>query len=132
MESISLVDLGPVIAAVLGPMLAFVVVSMRYQHADSVKTRELIKRSSKETLEKAGELIERSFGGLERSVGSVGVELAKHKRETKESFKDIRATLREVTRCLADARERLARIEGLLGIGAPPHGETGEIAGDAA
>ena len=132
MESVSLVDLGPVIAAVLGPMLAFVVVSMRYQHLDGVKTRELIERSSKETLEKAGELIERSVGGIERSVGSLGDELGEHKRETKESFKDIRAILKEVTRSLADARERLARIEGHLGIGAPRHGETGEIAGDAA
>ena len=42
MEAVTLADLGPIIAAVLGPMLAFIVVSMRYQHHDSVKTRELI------------------------------------------------------------------------------------------
>lgn len=118
MDSVSLVDLGPVIAAVLGPMLALVVVSMRYQHLDSVKTRELIERSSKETLTRAGELIE-------RSVGELGAQLAEHKRDTKQS-------LREVTGSLADARERLARIEGHMGIGAPPPGETGEAAPDAA
>ena len=89
MELISLADLAPIIAAILGPMLAFVVVSMRYQHQDSAKTRELIEQSSKENRE----LIEQSS------------------KENKES-------IREVTRSLADARERLARIEGYLRIAA--------------
>ena len=48
MDTISLVDLGPVIAAVLGPMLAFIAVSMRYQHVDGTKTRKLITDSEKE------------------------------------------------------------------------------------
>lgn len=73
MDAVSLSQLGPIIAAVLGPMLAFVVVSMRYQHLEAVKTRELISNSERET-----------------------------------------------RRDLADARERLARIEGHFGIGAPP------------
>ena len=80
MDAISLSQLGPIIAAILGPMLAFVVVSMRYQHLEAVKTRELISNSERET-----------------------------------------------RRDLADARERLARIEGHFGIGgAPPTGEAGE------
>ena len=73
MNAVSLAQLGPIIAAILGPMLAFVVVSMRYQHLEAVKTRELISNSERET-----------------------------------------------RRDLADARERLARIEGHFGIGAPP------------
>ena len=73
MNAVSLSQLGPIIAAILGPMLAFVVVSMRYQHVEAVKTRELISNSERET-----------------------------------------------RRDLADARERLARIEGHFGIGAPP------------
>ena len=80
MDAISLSQLGPIIAAILGPMLAFVVVSMRYQHLEAVKTRELISNSERET-----------------------------------------------RRDLADARERLARIEGHFGISAaPPTGEAGE------
>ena len=76
----SLSQLGPIIASILGPMLAFVVVSMRYQHLEAVKTRELISSSERET-----------------------------------------------RRDLADARERLARIEGHFGIGAPPpHDEENE------
>ena len=51
MDTVTLTDLGPIIAAVLGPVLGFVVLSMRYQHQDSVKTRELISSSEKETRE---------------------------------------------------------------------------------
>ena len=136
MEAISLVDLGPVIAAVLGPMLAFVVVSMRYQHNDGMKTRELIASSEKETREliasseketrdliasSSTEMLERATEMFER----LGAELTEHKRDTKEGF-------RQVTVSLADARERLARIEGHLGIGAPLPGEAGDAASDAA
>lgn len=125
MESISLVDLGPVIAAILGPMLGFVVVLMRYQHLDSVKTRELIERSSRETLEKAGEMIERSLGSLSPA-------LAEHKRDTKENFREMNRILLEMNRSLADGRERLARIEGHLGIGVTPPGEPGNASDEAA
>lgn len=157
MATISLVDLGPVIAAVVGPMLAFAAVSMRYQHVDGTKTRklitdsekearglvadsreetrelianskeetralieqsnkdtrELIERSNKETLEAARELIDGIAAGL-----------AEHRRETREGF-------REVNRSLADTRERLARIEGHLGIGMPlprPDGNAADAA----
>lgn len=86
MNAVGLSQLGPVIASILGPMLAFVVVSMRYQHLEAVKTRELISSSERET-----------------------------------------------RRDLADARERLARIEGHFGIGAPPpHDEANEDDANAA
>ena len=161
MDTISLVDLGPVIAAVLGPVLAFAVVSMRYQHVDGTKTRELITESREETREliersekrtgeqiersekRTGELIERSekqtreliersekqTGELiERSqkhIDGLGAGLAELKRDSKESF-------REVVRSLADARERLARMEGHLGVGSPRPAEAGEDTADAA
>ena len=50
MEAVTLSDLGPIIAAVVGPMLVMVVASMRYQHLDSTKTRKLITDSEKATL----------------------------------------------------------------------------------
>ena len=40
-----MVDLGPILAAVLGPMLLFIVASVRYQHVKSTKTHELITQS---------------------------------------------------------------------------------------
>ena len=98
MEAVTLVDLGPIIAAVLGPMLAFIVVSMRYQHHDSVKTRELITSSEKETREWV-------TGQLAR----------------------LGADLKDLSRGLGDARERLARIEGHLGVvSVPPQDEADE------
>lgn len=108
MGTVTLADLGPIIAAILGPMLAFIVVSMRYQHQDSVKTRELITSSEKETRDWV-------TGQLERSSDRVSGEL------------------RELGRGLSDARERLARIEGHLGIGGvPPQDESGEQDSNAA
>ena len=95
MEAVTLADLGPIIAAVLGPMLAFIVVSMRYQHHDSVKTRELITSSGKETRE-----------WVTGQLAPLG------------------ADLKDLSRGLGDARERLARIEGHLGVvGVPPQDE---------
>ena len=98
METVTLADLGPIIAAVLGPMLAFIVVSMRYQHQDSVKTRELITSSEKETREWV--------------TGQLAL---------------LGADLKDLSRGLGDARERLARIEGHFGIvDVPPLDEAGE------
>lgn len=133
MNTISLADLGPLIAALLGPMLAFVVASMRYQHVDGNRTRELIAESRKETREliaasnkeireETRELIAESKQETRELIKGLSAKLAEHRRDTKEGFK-------EVTRSLADARERLARIEGHLGIGAPLPGEPD---GDAA
>ena len=112
METVTLSDLGPIIAAVLGPMLLFVVASMRYQHVDSTKnrelTRELIERSAKENRE----LIEQS---------------RKENRELiEQNRKLIERTGKELGRSLADTRERLARIEGFLGVSPPPRQGDGD------
>ena len=143
----SVIELGPVIATVLGPILAFVVVSMRYQHVDGRKTRELIAASKEETRkldassreetrkldassrEETRKLIERTAREIRDEtrelINGVSTGLADHRRDTKESF-------REVTRSLADARERLARIEGHLGVGTLRPGEQGGNTADAA
>lgn len=115
-ETVTLLDLGPIIAAILGPMLAFVVVSMRYQHNDSTKTRELISESSKENREL-----------IERATDKLSAELADHRQFSEQRHQ-------EVVRSLGEARERLARIEGHLRIRTPPphEKETGEESGKAA
>ena len=124
-DTISLVDLGPVIAAVLGPMLAFVAVSMRYQHVDGTKTRDLITNSEKETRDLIERLNKETREEARELIDGIGAELAEHRHDTQESF-------REVARSLADARERLARIEGRLGIGVPLPGEPDGDAANAA
>ena len=133
MDTVTLTDLGPIIAAVLGPVLGFVVVSMRYQHHDSVKTRDLISSSEKETRKWVTTQVEGAFNKL-------SAELAEHKQDTRENFKEVRGDLKEVrgdlkelNRDLGDARERLARIEGHLGAGkAPPSEDADEQASNAA
>ena len=108
-------DLGPIIAAMLGPMLLFVAASMRYQHVDSTKTRELIAESAKENRE----LIDRNRELIAES--------AKENRELIEKNRDLlRTNHAEISSSLADARERLARIEGYLRISPPPQQGSGD------
>lgn len=121
----SLVELGPIIATVLGPMLAFVVVSMRYQHVDGTKTRELIAAAREETRQLIERTARETRNETRELVNGVRAELAEHRRDAKESSG-------EVTRSLADARERLARIEGHLGVGTLRPGEQGGNTADAA
>ena len=96
-------DLAPILAAVMGPMLVFVVASMRYQHLDSTKTRDLIEKN-RDLIEVSGKdnrrLIEKNRDLIEQS-----------NKETRDLF---RASHAELSGSLADARERLARIEGPL------------------
>lgn len=68
METITLADLAPIIAAVLGPMLVFAVAIMRYQHLDSTKTRDLIDRNYRELSGSVGDIRER-LGRMEGHMG---------------------------------------------------------------
>ena len=68
METITLADLAPIIAAVLGPMLVFAVAIMRYQHLDSTKTRGLIDRNYRELSGSVGDIRER-LGRMEGHMG---------------------------------------------------------------
>ncbi len=73
MDVIGLSQLGPIIAAILGPMLAFVVASMRFQHLEAVKTRELISSSERETRD----LISNSERGIRGELADVRERLAR-------------------------------------------------------
>ena len=114
MEPITLTGLGAVVAAVLGPMLGCMLVMMRYQHKDSVKTRDLIAESRQET---------RDLIAASEKVTHKLIE--RHSRAHKKA-------LDKVVSSLADARERLARIEGHLGIGSRPTDEADAGGAEAA
>ena len=73
MNAIGLSQLGPIIAVIMGPMLAFIVASMRFQHLEAVKTRELISTSEKETRA----LISDSERGIRRELADVRERLAR-------------------------------------------------------
>ena len=117
MVTVTLADLAPILAAVLGPMLLFALAIMRYQHLDSTKTRDLIDEKHKETRE----LID----GNRKLIDEVRKENRelideKHK-ETRELIDGNRKLIGKNRELLGSVRERLARIEGYLRIWpAPP------------
>ena len=57
--------------------------------------------------------LRQDFGDLRQDFGDLRQDVAEHRRVTDKNHA-------EITGSLADARERLARIEGHLGIGFPP------------
>ena len=117
MEAVTWSDLGPIIAAMLGPMLLFVAASMRYQHVDSTKTRELITKSIEKANKENRKLTDRNRDLIEKS-----------NKETRDLIDKNHA---ELSSSLSDARERLARIEGYLRISPSPEQGT-EDGGDNA
>lgn len=59
METVTLVDLAPILGVMVGSMLAFALAIMRYQHVDSLKNRELIEKYHREVTSSLGEVRER-------------------------------------------------------------------------
>ena len=108
--TITFATLAPVIAAVVGPMLLFAAATMRYQHLDSSKTRDLIDRNR--------ELIDRN---RERS-----------EQAHKETRDLLDRNYRELSGSLGDARERLSRMEGYLRAQPPPSQPAGDTDVEAA
>ncbi|MCY4664338.1 MAG: hypothetical protein OXC00_06715 [Acidimicrobiaceae bacterium] len=112
MEMVTLADLAPILAAVMGPMLLFAVAIMRYQHVDSTKTRDLIDEARKENRELIEEARRESRELIDRNR-----EMIDRNREL------IDGNHKELGGSVGDVRERLARIEGYLRIWPPPpHG----------
>ena len=121
MEAVTLSDLGPIIAAVVGPMLVLVAASMRYQHVDSTKTRKLITDSEKATLTLVADSNEKNRDLIAASN--------KETRELIEKNRDLITRNHEtIGGAIGEVRERLARIEGHLRI--PPQQTTSDD-GDA-
>ena len=141
-------DLGPIIAAVLGPMLLFVAASMRYQHIDGTKTRELIAESTEKNRELIAESNKENRELIAESNKETRKLIAESNKETRklieknrdlidknrylieQSNKETRDLIDknhgELSYSLGDARERLARIEGYLRISPPPEQGTGD------
>ena len=128
-------DLGPIIAAVLGPMLLFVAASMRYQHVDSTKTRELITKSIETSNKENRKLIDRNRKLIEKSNKETRDLIDKNRDLIETSNKETRDLIdknhAELSSSLSDARERLARIEGYSRISPSPEQGT-EDGGDNA
>ena len=114
MEVVTLSDLAPILAAVVGPMLAIMLAMMRYQHVDSVKTRNLMY----ELIDKNRELIDRNRELIEKSSRENRGLIEKSNRETRGLIRENRELIEknhsELTGSLGEVRERLSYIEGFL------------------
>ena len=120
MEAVTLSDLGPIIAAVVGPMLVMVVASMRYQHLDSTKTRKLITDSEKATLKLITDSNDKNRDLIEASNRENRDLIEASNRETRDLIDKNRDLIMRNHTVIGDVRERLARIEGHLRISPPP------------
>ena len=140
MEAVTLSDLGPIIAAVVGPMVLFVAASMRYQHLDSTKTRKMITDSEKAILQlvthsneknrdlidtatrKNRELIDRNRDLIDSTARENRDLIERLTRENRDLIERLASENRDLIMknhaAISDVRERLARIEGHLAV--PP------------
>ena len=90
----------------------------------AAKTRDKLENKLDENNEALRELatrttvLEAGHQNLREGFTELRQDFGEHRRMTEKSFA-------EVTGSLADARERLARIEGHMGIGLPPTNQTG-------
>ena len=111
METVTLVDLAPILGIMLGSMLAFSTAIMRYQHVDSTKTRDLVHGLIEKSSRESRELIEKSSRESRELI-------EKSSRENRELIEKVHLELSggldEVRGGLGELRERLARIEGYL------------------
>ena len=125
-------DLWPIIVAVLGPMLLCVTALARYQHLDSTKNRDLIEEARVETRDLIEESRVETRDLIEKS-NQENRELIRENRRLIEKTQDmLAASHAELSGSLADARERLARMEGYLRIPPPPHQDAGDGNAEAA
>ncbi len=100
MESALITMVAALFVAVLG--------SIYEQRREGSKTRDKLDENTEALRELAGRTTV-----LEAGQQHLLQDFTEHRRMTEKNFA-------EVTGSLADARERLARIEGHLGIGGPP------------
>ncbi len=131
MDTQVLIILGSAFGVMFATLTTLLVTSIRLQHRDSlqtrIETRELITQATdkfqtqlKQETEKSRKLIKQ--------------ETKKLTTDFKEDTGVTQGKLDKVVTSLSDARERLARIEGHLGIGLPSktdpesNGDTSEAA----
>lgn len=114
-----LTTLGAAFGVMFATLTTLMVSSIRVQHRESTQTRQLITQAS----EKNRELIEQECGKnrelIERESEKSTSELAEYKRVAERNHDAVVESLNNMVSSLSDARERLARIEGILRIGVP-------------
>ena len=120
MEVVTLSDLAPILAAVVGPMLAVMLAMMRYLHVGIIKIRDRIDESDRENRE----LIRENRELIEKSTQESRELIEKSSQENRELIRENRELIEknhaELTGSLGEVRERLSYIEGYLRQIRPP------------
>ena len=112
MDTQVLVILGTAFGVMFATLTTLMFTSMRLHHRDNIKTRELIKQAT----EKFQTQLEQA---TEKGRKLIKQETKKLTTDFKEDTRVTQGKLDNVVTSLSDARERLARIEGHLGIELP-------------
>ena len=116
MDAQVLVILGSAFGVMFATLTTLLVTSIRLQHRDSlqtrIETRELITQSGNDNRK----LIEQATARNSKLIEQATTKLT---ADFKEDTRVTQGKLDKVVTSLSDARERLARIEGHLGIGLP-------------
>ena len=138
MDTQVLVILGSAFGVMFATLTTLMFTSMRLHHRDNIKTRELIKQATEKfqtQLEQATEKFQTQLEqATEKSRKLIKQETKKLTTDFKEGTGVTQGKLDNVVTSLSDARERLARIEGHLGIELPSktepesNGDTSEAA----
>ena len=123
-----LVILGSAFGVMFATLTTLMFASMRLHHRDNIKTRELIKQATEQfqtQLEQATEKFQTQLEqATEKSRKLIKQETKKLTTDFKEDSRVTQGKLDKVVTSLSDARERLARIEGHLGIELPSNDRT--------
>ena len=123
MDTQVLTILGAAFGVMFATLTTLMFTSMRLHHRDNIKTRELIKQATEKfqtQLEQATEKFQTQLEqATEKSRKLIKQETKKLTTDFKEGTGVTQGKLDKVVTSLSDARERLARIEGHLGIELP-------------
>lgn len=120
MDTTVLTILGAAFGVMFATLTTLLVSSMRLQHRDSIQTRELTWELIEQSNSKNRELVEKA---TEKLAADVKEQFKEQTRVIERNHDKVVGTLGAVVANLSDARERLAHIEGRLGIGIPANAD---------
>ena len=112
MDTQVLVILGSAFGVMFATLTTLMFTSMRLHHRDNIKTRELIKQATEKFQTQLEQATEKFQTQLEQATKKLTADFDKQTSVT-------HGKLDKVVTSLSDTRERLARIEGHLGIELP-------------
>ncbi len=142
MDTQVLIILGTAFGVMFATLTTLLVTSIRLQHRDSlqtrIETRDLITQATDKFQTQLEQATDKFQTQLEQATDKFQTQLEQATKKLTTDFKEdtgvTQGKLDKVVTSLSDARERLARIEGHLGIGLPSktdpesNGDTSEAA----